>query len=96
MVEVAPVAGSSLLMDDLMTLGEAAAPSHPSVPESALLTPPRGGQLDVACGDEMSTLLEAARRLAKFLDEVGVEREPPLIASPLDRGRLSGGPAYPV
>ena len=49
---------------------------------SALLTPPRESQPGVACGDETPTPLEAARRLARFLDEVRVEREPPLVASP--------------
>ena len=72
MVAVPPVAGSSLSMDDLMTLNEAAASSQPSLPESVLLTPPRGGQLDVARGEETPTSLEAARRLARFLDEVRV------------------------
>ena len=82
MVAVAPMAGSLLSMDDLMMLNEAAVPFQPSLPESALLTPSRGGQLDVACGDETPTSLEAARRLARFLDEERFEREPPLIASP--------------
>ena len=45
------------------------------------MTPPREGQPDVA-RDETPTSLEAARRLVRFLDEVRVEREPPLIASP--------------
>jgi hypothetical protein len=33
-------------------------------------------------GDETLTSHEAARRLGRFLDEVRVEQEPPLIASP--------------
>jgi len=95
LVVEAPVAGPSLPMDGLMadqatsglsdmapTSGEAVAPSQPSVLEAALLTPPRASQLDVVCGDETPTSLEAARRLARFLDEVRVEREPPLIAAP--------------
>ena len=57
-------------------------PVSATVPESALLMPSRASQLDVVCGDETPTPLEAARRLARCLDEVRVEREPPLVASP--------------
>ena len=70
LVAEAPAAGPSLPMDGLMadqatsglsdaapTSGEAVAPSQPLVPESALLTPPRVGQLGVECGDKTSTLL---------------------------------------
>jgi hypothetical protein len=61
----------------------AAAPSpQPSAQDLAPLTPPQVGQPDVEIGDETPTLCEAARRLARFLDEVRVVREPPLIASP--------------
>jgi hypothetical protein len=48
----------------------------------ALLTPLRMGQPDVEIGDETPTPRKAARRLAQFVDEVRVVREPPLIASP--------------
>jgi hypothetical protein len=54
---------------------------QPPAPESALLTPPREGHPDDAT-EETPTPSEAARRLTRFLDEVRVEREPPLIASP--------------
>jgi hypothetical protein len=61
----------------------AAAPSpQSSAQDLALLTPPRVGQPDVEIGDETPTPREAARRLARFVDEVRVVREPPLIASP--------------
>jgi hypothetical protein len=61
----------------------AAAPSpQPSAQDLALLTPPRMGQPDVEIGDETPTPREAARRLARFVDEVRVVREPPLFASP--------------
>jgi hypothetical protein len=55
---------------------------QPSVQELALLTPPRVGQPNIESGDETPTPSQAARRLARFLDEVRVKREPPLIASP--------------
>ena len=73
---------TSSLSNAAPTSGEVTAPSQPLVPESALRTPPRAGQLDVVCGDETPTPLEAAQCLARFLDEVRVEQEPPLIASP--------------
>jgi hypothetical protein len=61
----------------------AAVPSpQPSAQELTLLTPPRVGQPDVESGNEMPMPREAARRLARFLDEVRVERATPLIASP--------------
>jgi hypothetical protein len=47
-----------------------------------MLTPPRVGQPNVESSDKTPTPREATRRLAQFLDEVRVEREPPLIASP--------------
>ena len=103
-VTVAPATDSTLPMHDPLAdqatsgLGDATPATGDAAVSplpSALLTPPREGQPDVA-RDETPTSLEAARLLVRFLDEVGVEREPPLIASPLDRGRLSGGPAYPV
>jgi hypothetical protein len=60
----------------------AVAPSpQSSAQDLALLTPPRVGQPDVKIGDE-TPMHEAARRLARFVDEVRVVREPPLIASP--------------
>lgn len=95
MITVASTAGALLPVDGLLddqatydlrdiapTSSKAAAPSQPSAPELALLTPPHKGQLDVACGDETLTLLEAARHLARFLNKVRVKREPSLIASP--------------
>jgi hypothetical protein len=61
----------------------AVAPSpQPSTQDLASLTPPQVGQPDVEIGDQTPTLCEAARCLARFLDEVRVVREPPLIASP--------------
>jgi hypothetical protein len=54
----------------------------PPAQESVLLTPPREGQPDATSADETPTSREAARRLARFLDEVRVVREPPLIISP--------------
>jgi hypothetical protein len=76
-----------------VVVGDAAAPlefematrvcsPQPPALESALLTPPREGHLDDATKEETPTPSEAAHRLARFLDEVRVEREPPLIASP--------------
>jgi hypothetical protein len=74
----------------------AAVPSpQPSAQELALLTPPQLGQPDVEIGDETPTSHEAARRLARFLDEVRVEQEPPLIASP-PRQRARAGRPLPV
>jgi hypothetical protein len=55
---------------------------QPSAQELALLTPPQVGQPAVENGDETPTPREAAQRLARFLDEVCLERESPLIASP--------------
>jgi hypothetical protein len=55
---------------------------QPPARESALLTPPREGQPDVTSGDETPSPSEAPRRLARFLDEVQVVQEPPLIAFP--------------
>jgi hypothetical protein len=55
---------------------------QPLAQELALLTPPRVGQPDIEIGDETLTPREAARCLARFLDEVRVEREPPLVVSP--------------
>ena len=51
------------------------------------LTPPRAGAPGVAEGcttpsDAMPTPREAARRLARFTEEVQLERMPPLIVSP--------------
>jgi hypothetical protein len=40
------------------------------------------GQTDIEGGDETPTPREAVRSLAHFLDEVRVQRERPLIASP--------------
>jgi hypothetical protein len=54
---------------------------QPPTQESALLTP-REGQPGIPSGDKTPSPREAARRLARFLDEVRVVREPPLIASP--------------
>jgi hypothetical protein len=76
---------------DIVTGHEAAPPGFADPPPVAAvpspqswvqLTPTRVGQSDVEPGDEMPTPREAARRLARFLDEVRVVREPPLIASP--------------
>jgi hypothetical protein len=55
---------------------------QPSAQELAQLTPPQVGHPDVEIDDKMLTPREAARRLARFVDEVRVVREPPLIASP--------------
>jgi hypothetical protein len=74
----------------------AAIPSpQPSAQELVLLTSPQVGQPDVEIGDETPTPREAARRLARFLDEVRVEREPSLIASP-PRHRARVGRPLPV
>ena len=70
------------LSDAAPMSSEDATLSQPSVPLSALLTPPRESQLDVTCGDEAQVPLEAVRSLIRFLDEVRDEREPPLIAFP--------------
>ena len=56
--------------------------SHqPSAQELVQLTPPRVGQTDVDIGDDTPTPREAARCLARILDEVWVVREPPLVSS---------------
>jgi hypothetical protein len=76
---------------DIVTGHEATPPGFTDPPLVAVvlspqsrvqLTPTWVGQSDVEPGDETPTPREAARRLARFLDEVRVVREPPLIASP--------------
>jgi hypothetical protein len=44
--------------------------------------PPQVGQLDVEDDDTTPTPREAARCLARFIEEVQCRRQPPLIASP--------------
>jgi len=89
-VVAAPAADSTPSMDDLMAdhatsgLGKtptSVASPQPLVLETTLLTPHHEGEPNVA-RDETPTSFEAARCLVRFLDEVCVEREPPLIASP--------------
>jgi hypothetical protein len=52
-----------------------------AVQELPQLTSPRVGQLDVEDGDMTPTPREAARRLARFTEEVQCRRQSPLIAS---------------
>jgi hypothetical protein len=70
----------------------AASSAQSSAQELSHLMPPQVGQLDVEVGDEMPTPHEAARRLARFVDEVRVERVPPLIASPPRQRVRTWGP----
>jgi hypothetical protein len=78
--EVAPVEVASL-PPEVEATTRVGSPQPPAQ-ESALLTPPREGQPGVASGDETPSPHEATRCLARFLDEVQVVQEPPLIASP--------------
>jgi hypothetical protein len=70
----------------------AASSARSSAQELLHLTPPRVAQPDVEVGDETPTPREAAQRLARFVDEVQVERESPLIASPPRQRARSRGP----